>query len=151
MNKKGFTLVELLAVIIILALLAVIASTSVTKVVDDSKNDLETAQIKLIKDAAKTWGAENISDLPEGNSCIYLTLKDLKTYGLIDSDIKNPKTEKKLSNDLKIKITSKISNYNTQVLNYEVDPASVEGCKIYQPPICKLVEGNPKEIGSKYE
>ena len=151
MNKKGFTLVELLAVIIILALLAVIASTSVTKVVDDSKNDLATAQIKLIEDAAKTWGAENMSALPEGNSCIYLTLKDLKTYGLIDSDIKNPKTEKKLSNDLKIKITSKISNYNTQVLNYEVDPESVEGCKIYQPPICKLVEGDPKEIGSKYQ
>ena len=153
MNRKGFTLVELLAVIIILALLAVIASTSVTKVVDDSKNDLATAQIKLIEDAAKVWGAENMSALPEGNSCIYLTLKDLKTYGLIDSDIRNPKTEKKLSNDLKIKITSKISNYNTEVLKYEVDPESVEGCTNYYGSICTLASDSEKtgtEKGAKY-
>ena len=53
MNKKGFTLVELLAVIIILSLLALLASTSVSKIVKDSKSDLYDTQINLIKSAYK--------------------------------------------------------------------------------------------------
>ena len=93
MNRKGFTLIELLAVIIILSLLAVLASTSVTKIVTNSKNELYNTQIKLIKEAAMTWGADNLNKLPsEEGSCKYLNLRDLKRYGLLDSSIINPKT-----------------------------------------------------------
>ena len=87
MNKKGFTLVELLATIIILGLLALLASTSVTKVLKESKGDLYTTQIKLVESAVKVWGAENIDKLPDDNECKYLTIKNLQDYGLIDKDI----------------------------------------------------------------
>ena len=49
MNKKGFTLVELLAVIVILALLAIVSSTVVFKLIDDSRKDLYNDQIELIE------------------------------------------------------------------------------------------------------
>ena len=62
---------ELLAVIVILALLALIANSSVTNVVKNSKSDLYAAQIELIKSAAETWGSENIDKIPEDGSCSY--------------------------------------------------------------------------------
>ena len=103
MNKKGFTLVELLAVIIILSLLAVLASTSVTKVIKNSKSDLYDAQLNLIKSAAEAWGSDNINKLPNAGECKYITLSTLKGYGLIDNEIKNPKTNKKFNENLYIK------------------------------------------------
>ena len=63
-NKNGFTLVELLAVIVILSLLALLTSTAVTKLVKDSKEDLYQTQIELIKASAEAWGADNIYKLP---------------------------------------------------------------------------------------
>ena len=129
MNKRGFTLIELLAVIIILSLLALLTSTAVTKLVKDAKNDLNSTQIELIKSAAQTWGADNLTGLPEAGKCSYLTLANLKDYGLIDSNIKNLNTNEKISDDLKIKIsTIRNEKSNKLITTYEVNPESIEGC-----------------------
>ena len=128
MNTKGFTLVELLAVIIILALLTLLASTSVTKLVKDSKEELSNTQIELIKSAAQMWGADNIDKLPSSGQCGYITLGELKEYGFLDSSIVDANTNKEISNDLKIKITGTTSDFGNLVLNYEVNPESVDGC-----------------------
>lgn len=121
MNNKGFTLVELLAVIVILALLALLTSTSVTKLVKDSKDDLYDAQINLIKAAAESWGADNLISIPTDGSCMYLTLDDLIGYGLLDSDIKNPKTKQPFV-DLKVEIyTVTNEGYDKPVVVYFVD------------------------------
>ena len=44
-NKNAFTLIELLAVIIILSMLAIIGSAAVTKIVKDSKEELSSSSI----------------------------------------------------------------------------------------------------------
>ena len=149
MNKKGFTLVELLATIIILGLLTLLASTSVTKVLKESKGDLYTTQIKLVESAAEAWGAENIDKLPNDGECKFLTVETLQDYGLIDKDITNPKTNEKIDNNIKIKISSSKTGYGNSVTNYEVNPKSIEGCSHAMP--CTLINGEPNEIGSKYE
>ena len=129
MNKRGFTLVELLAVIIILSLLALLTSTAVTKLVKDSKGDLNMTQVELIKSAAQTWGADNLTGLPAAGECSYLTLANLKDYGLLDSNLKDPNTNEKISDDLKIKIlTTKNQNSGKLITTYEVNPESVDGC-----------------------
>ena len=131
MNKKGFTLVELLAVIIILSLLALLTSTAVTKLVKDAKNDLNSTQIELIKSAAQTWGADNLLGLPSAGECSYLTVKNLKDYGLLDSNLKNLNTNEKISDEVQIKIsTTNNTNSNKLITTYEVNPTheSVEGC-----------------------
>ena len=138
MNKNGFTLVELLAVIIILSLLALLASTSVTKIVTNSKNELYNAQISLIEEAAKSWGTDNLNKLSsENGECKYISLRKLKEYGLLDESIVNPKTNKEFSDDIKIKISSNTSVYDSLVIDYEVDPNDISGCKpIY---LCELI------------
>ena len=149
MNKKGFTLVELLATIIILGLLALLASTSVTKVIKESKGDLYTTQIKLVESAAEAWGAENIDKLPDDNECKYLTIKNLQDYGLIDKDLKNPKTNKEIDNNIKIKISSSKTGYGNSRTDYEVNPDNIEGCSHAMP--CTLISGEAYTIGAKYE
>jgi len=139
MNKKGFTLVELLAVIIILSLLALLASTSVSKIIKYSRSDLYETQINLIKKAAEAWGADNLDELPEAGSCKFLLLKDLKEYGIIDDKIINPKTNKPFSNDLVIKITGIENDMGLNNTKYEVDADNINTCThIYSPPITEI-------------
>lgn len=52
MNKKGFTLVELLAVIVILAIIALIATQIVINVVNESR---EKANLRSIESYAKAY------------------------------------------------------------------------------------------------
>ena len=139
MDKRGFTLVELLAVIIILSLLALLTSTAVTKLVKDAKSDLNSTQLELIKSAAQTWGADNITKLPSTGKCGYLTLLDLKEYGLIDSRVIDPNTNQEISNNLKIKITTTTSSYGNVVTNYEVNPQNIDGCTKIYDTICTAV------------
>ena len=129
MNKKGFTLVELLAVVVILALLALLTSTAVTKLVKDAKDDLSETQMQLIKSAADAWVADNLTKLPSAGECSYLTLEDLKKYGLIDSTVLDPKNSQEIPNDLKIKISTSTSEYGNPVSNVEVNPENIEGCE----------------------
>lgn len=58
MNKKGFTLVELLAVIIVLGLVVVIAFPSVIDTIFKSKDKINNINIKQVEDAGKLVGEE---------------------------------------------------------------------------------------------
>ena len=135
MKKKGFTLVELLGVIVIIALLALLTSIAVTKLIKDSKKELSATQLTLIKGAAEVWSADNMDKLPNIGSCSYLTLQNLKDEGAINSSIIDSDTNEEIPNDLKVKITVTASKTGSPIVNYEVDPESVDGCKyIYWVP-----------------
>jgi type IV pilus assembly protein PilA len=53
MNKKGFTLVELLAVIVILAVILVIAIPNVLSIIDKSRKDSTVSTAKMMVKAAQ--------------------------------------------------------------------------------------------------
>ncbi len=59
MKKKGFSLVELLAVIIILGLVTVIAVTSINGVSKIIKDKMYKEKIEMIEEAAELWGQDN--------------------------------------------------------------------------------------------
>jgi len=54
-NKKGFTLVEILAVIVILAILMTTAGASVFSIIGESQKELLEEQIKNLGDTAITY------------------------------------------------------------------------------------------------
>lgn len=55
LNKKGFTLVELLAVLVILVVIMTIAIPSVASSIERSKNKQKNAKIELIESAAEIY------------------------------------------------------------------------------------------------
>ena len=73
MNKKGFTLVELLAVIAILAILVIIALPNVLKMFNDSKKNSFLTEAKTIySEVSKKY----ISESMKGNKLTYVSSED---------------------------------------------------------------------------
>ena len=118
MKIKGFTMVELLAVIIIIGLLVSVSFPIVRKSINKYKTQLCERQLEEILNAAKLWGSDNLELLPRGvadniNDNSYKTLKISSNYLLVKNYIdkmKNQKTEKDME-EVIIKI-EKISNSN---------------------------------------
>lgn len=102
MNKRGFTLVELLAVIVVLSLIALVAVPAITGIIKEGKTTLSEAQMKNIELAARNWASDkaNLPKLSDGYECV--TLETLQNGGYADMDIKNPKTGDPLDASVKI-------------------------------------------------
>jgi len=113
--KKGFTLIELVAVIIILGIIAVITIPVADKVIKDSKETLYKAQIEDIIEGAKAWSTNNASSLPTEGKMKTITLGELQKGGYIDKDLENPKTGLKFSETTLITIENKNGGFNYQV------------------------------------
>ncbi len=73
MNKKGFTLVELLAVIAILAILVIIALPNVLKMFNDAKKNTFLTEIKTVYSEATR---KYISESKKGNRLTYVSSED---------------------------------------------------------------------------
>lgn len=121
MKSKGFTLVEILAVITIIGLLSLIVIPSIDAIIKSSKDDTYEVQINLILAGLENWAAANVFELPSvENGVETITLGELKTSGFIDVDIRNPKTDECFRNDIVLKITKKNNKYK-----YEVDESTI--------------------------
>ena len=88
-NKKGFTLVELLAVIVIIALLSSIAALSYTAFVNSTKDRVYKTYEATMKSAAEMYLIDNPGEIPAGGKRKCLYLNDLLSNNDIDP-IKNP-------------------------------------------------------------
>ena len=87
MNKKGFTLVELLAVIAILALLVIIALPNVLSMFNNAKKDLFLTEAKnVFKESTKKYISDNMHNSNEGN--IYCK-SETDSKNPLDMDIEN--------------------------------------------------------------
>ena len=62
MNRKGLTLVELLAVIVVLAVVALIVTPNILSSISKSHERMYETQLDNIKSAAKNWAADMIHE-----------------------------------------------------------------------------------------
>jgi type IV pilus assembly protein PilA len=150
MNKKGFTLIELMAVIVILGVLAGAVIPVVTSVVKDAADKAYNANIDAIKTSAYDWALQNTRLLPkENNESVVVYLNELKRNTTIDTDIKNPKTGKVLSNNTSVTITKNNNNYTYTVNLVEIDKNEGDvPALIISGDIVDYVEVN--QVGDEY-
>lgn len=111
--KRGFTLAELLGVIVLLGAILLIILPVVDKTIKESKEDLYQDQIDSLKLALQLWVSEN--QKPDIGETITLSLSQLKADGLVELDIKNPRTDEFFPNDMQLKIVN-----NEGILDYQV-------------------------------
>lgn len=116
-NKKGFTLTEILGIIVILALLTIIIIPPIANQIIKTKQDVSDATLKLIYSAAEIYLDKNQNDYPiyDGNVyCVALqTLVDNNELKAPIKDIRNGK-------DIDLKNIVKITITNAANINYEL-------------------------------
>ena len=116
--KKGFTLAELIGVIIILSILALIVYPIISDSYKDSKKGLSEEQIKSLENVTRIWATNNPEELTE-DTPRYVTIEELKRSGLIENkeilDVDNQGTELKGC----IKIYYENNKYNYKYDIYE--------------------------------
>lgn len=125
-HKTGFTLVELLSVIVLLGIISVIIIPNFTGILKSSKEDLYNNQIEVIKTSAKLWtlNEDNKIVLSENTSWPYLiTLGDLQDSGLLD-ELKNPKDDTYFSDSTLIYISVTDGNYTFTVDEDSINASS---------------------------
>ena len=120
MNKKGFTLVEIIAVIVLLVTIGGIFTVSMVRKLNDKENNKDTVkQIISAADAYVSANKEEIEKLYEGYNFVDITIKDLKNNGLLNDDIIDPNTNEKYSDDEKVRITL---NGSTGAVEFTISP-----------------------------
>ncbi|MDP4170419.1 MAG: prepilin-type N-terminal cleavage/methylation domain-containing protein [Bacillota bacterium] len=86
-DQRGLTLIELLAVIVILGIIAAIAIPSVLGIIDNTKKDAHVANAQELVSAARVAVSQNTS--LQGTGTEYLTLGYLVGQNLLDT-VKDP-------------------------------------------------------------
>ena len=106
LNKKGFTLVELIATIVVLALVVSISAYAITNIINSAKEKNYELLIKNIKDASETYYQEckykysNNSGITCNDN---VTLQDLVNYGYLKGNgTEDNKIDNKIDNKMKI-------------------------------------------------
>jgi len=112
--KKGFTLVELLAVIVIISITSLIIFPTIGSVITASREDLYNSQILDIEEAAKKWATDNLDLLDQYHvNDIYIDLNSIKKSGYLEKDaIKNPITKEEMVGCIQIKYDLSTKQYN---------------------------------------
>ena len=102
MNKKGFTLIELMAVIVILSVIAVITTPVIINVVSNVRSELSKQQKQIIENAARMWGVKELSleKQEDGNykpSQTRIPISKLKQNNYLEDKEINNLTEEELN------------------------------------------------------
>ncbi|MGE5456398.1 MAG: prepilin-type N-terminal cleavage/methylation domain-containing protein [Ignavibacteriales bacterium] len=112
--KRGFTLVELMAVIIILSLLVILAAPPILEKLKKTEKDVDAASLALIESAIDLYIDDNDDTYPNINGSTYcITFQQLVNDGKLKPPVLNAKTGEEI--DLNTLIEVKIINNNLNV------------------------------------
>ena len=106
-NKKGFTLVEILVSIGLLALLGSVIAISLNRVFKDNNKKHYNEYVEKIKSSAMLFvnnTVDIINDLND-NSFKIITIGDLIDNGYVNDTLVNPNTDEKVGKEEKIQVS----------------------------------------------
>ena len=116
--KRGFTLVELLGVLIILSILTLLIVPNISKYITSFQKESYEQQIASIEVAAKNWGVDHVSELPKDEGdFIIITIATLKQENYLEAELKNPQTGENFDENIEIRITKQGKNFHYEVLD----------------------------------
>ncbi len=125
-NKKGFTLIEIFCVIVLIGILSVIATVSIVNLSSKSKENLYCAKIELIENIAESYGIKyelelnNSNELYNGYKSLKIKVRTLVDAGKLEPDKKNDVINPKdntIMNDIDIILYLKNNQIKAEIPN----------------------------------
>ena len=80
MNRRGFTLVELLSVLVLISLLLGLAIPGINKISNNMKKKSYSKKVSLVESAAILWGQDHRTLLQTNDDCKLSTDKIVSCY-----------------------------------------------------------------------
>lgn len=124
MNNKGYTIVELLILIVFLGIITFIGVNKVSYAFDDTSIEAYNSEIKLIKTCAKKYGESKKDEVRNSVTGVKIKVNDLIEYGCLKDVDKNgkyldPRDDTKSLNDLELNLSynPKNDSIESEVLN----------------------------------
>lgn len=126
-NNKGFTLVELIAIVVLLALVMGIGAVSVTKIMNNAKEEDYKLLMDNIKGGVELYYQECTYAKTDSISCpsltsgwYYIYLEDLVTYGFVKGNATHSNGKMYLAN------TKNGENINRCIIRYKYNSGKLE-------------------------
>lgn len=138
LTGMGFTLTELIGVIVLIAALMILLVPTVDKQLKESRQKLYQKQIDSIKLGAQNFYSELNIKLDK-NEHMLVYLSELKQTDHIDKELKNPITKAPFPNDMQIEIKNEEGIITYHVLE---DSGSDDGGYNNQTPIILMTGEN---------
>ena len=123
MNKKGFTLTELIVSIAIMGVILIIAFPSITNLSNNNKKELYSSYESVLETGAKLYVDKYGRDLWTSSNCEKITYQALKDENLIKDFIGKGKEEVSLSK------TAVYAKKNGNQVEYTVSFVTTTGTK----------------------
>lgn len=142
MNKKGFTLAELLGVIIVIAIIMGLAIPSLVQTIRESKGKLSKANENIIFSATDLYLSNNVSEFPKYNGSTYcITLNELIDSGDLLEDLIDVNTNTNFDTTKIVKVDVDNGIYKKKIVeinecdryvffDYNTNLASVKGMQL---------------------
>ena len=143
-SKKGFTLVELLGVIILIGLIILAISSPIISLINNNSKKLDESALKLLYLTTEKFMENDSRTYVKTNGNVYyISLEQLIKRGLLEEDYLDAYSEDVLSKYTQIKVTVQNNNFT-----YEISKDSLENIS----EICNSMQINQTYMynGGKY-
>ena len=106
MKKRGFTLIEILAVIVIIALILVLVTPNILANLSKARGKVSDATEKVIEEATNIYLDENPDTYPENEGDIYcVTVDTLMGAGKLVNPLTDARTGKEINGSTSVRVT----------------------------------------------
>lgn len=108
-RNKGFTLIELIAIIIIISVILLLGFINITKISDNRKADLYEKLVDIIESAGKDYIDRHSSEADElavdGTICVKLSTLDAEAFLENGSTLTDPRNDSPIDPDRYVSAT----------------------------------------------
>ena len=128
-NNKGFTLIELVAVIAILLVIMTIAMPSITSLLGRTEDKISKEKENAFISAARDYVSDNYNTvLPSGKNKCYITLENLYNRGYLSENSYKDTNDNAYSGDSYYVIYEYVNGMNDKY-DYNINKSGVSKCK----------------------
>ena len=118
MNKKGFTLAELIGVVIILGLIVLLVVTPILSQIRNQSSKIDNLTMNLLFSTAENYIDENPTKyIYDSNKVYYLSIELLLEKGILDNNFLNKYNEDTLNKNFIIKVTNDENAFDYELIN----------------------------------